>query len=202
MVPLEKGAMVEVPMKAKLLVLFLLAMLFASRATAGVTIHYEGMAVSPDAVARILAAVTSVAKHHGWSVEDASAKRGRLQRVIDEKDKDYEGPVTGVVIRVSENCEPLYFQFGDDLFMQDFVKTQFAGAGVHIQIVQLLESIKPFFRKLVVDDEGEFWASHDRARLEGNIEKINRVLEEIKQKDPKARGPVTLQSGRIVDVIQ
>ena len=122
--------------------------------------------------------------------------------MIDEKDKDYEGPVTGVVIHISENCEPLYFQFGEDLFMQDFVKTQFAGANVHVQIVQLLESIRPFFKKLVVDDEGEFWDSHDRVLLEGHIQKINSVLEEIKKKDPKAQGPVRLKSGRITDVIQ
>ena len=122
--------------------------------------------------------------------------------MIEEKDKDYEGRITGVVIRISDSCEPLYFQFDDDLFMQDFVKTQFAGTDVHVQIVQLLESIRPFFKKLAVDDEGEFWNSHDRSLFERHIKKINSVLESIKKKDPKARGPVRLDSGRIVDVLQ
>jgi hypothetical protein len=171
-------------------------------ARAGVTIHYEGMAASPAAVTKILAAVTAAAKKNDWKIESASAERGHLERVIDEKNRDYEGKVTGVVIYVAENCEPLHFQFGDDLFMQDFVKTQFAGAGVHVQIIQLFESLRPYFNKLTIYDEGEFWDSHDRALLEGHIQKINSMIDEIKKKNPKAQGPVRLKSGRMVDVIQ
>ncbi len=188
-------------MRQKLIASLLLALALVSPASAGVTIHYEGAATSPDAVVKILAAVTAFAKKNRWKVEDVSAAKGTLKRVIDEKDKDYEGRITGIVVRVSDNCEPLHFQFGDDLFMQDYVKTQFAGADVHIQIVQLLDSLRPMFRKITVDDEGEYWDTHDRAVLEGHISKINLIIEEEKKKNPKLQGPVRLDSGRMLDLV-
>jgi len=189
-------------MLRKLLVLLLLSLALGSPANAGVTIHYEGTAASPEAVEKILAAVSAFARKNKWKIEDASAVKGRLQRVIDEKDKDYEGKITGVVIRVTDNCEPLHFQFGDDLFMQDYVKTQFAGADIHIQIVQLLESLRPLFKKIDVVDEGDYWDFHDKAVLEGHMAKIDSMIEDIKKKNPKAQGPLRMKSGRIADVIE
>jgi hypothetical protein len=73
-----------------LILLALVVLSGGSLAKAGVTIHYEGIAASPDAGAKILAGVTAAAKKNQWRVEDASAKRGKLERVIDEKKKDYE----------------------------------------------------------------------------------------------------------------
>lgn len=189
-------------MLRKLAPLILISLALALPASAGVTIHYEGAATSPDAVVKILAAVAAFAKKNRWKVEDASAAKGKLQRVIDEKDKDYEGKISGIVVRVSDNCEPLHFQFGDDLFMQDYVKTQFAGTNAHVQIVELFESLRPHFRKIEVYDEGEYWDTHDRAVLEGHISKINSMIEEEKQKNPRIRGPVRLESGRIADLVQ
>ena len=186
----------------KVIVLLLLALAFASPAKAGVTIHYEGTAASPDSVVKILAAVTAFAKKNKWKIEDASITKGRLQRVIDEKDKDYEGKITGVVIRVADNCEPLHFQFGEDLFMQDYVKTQFAGIDVHIQIVHLFESLRPYFKKIDVYDEGDYWEAHDKAVLVDHIAKVDSMIEEIKKKNPKARGPLRMESGRIADIVE
>lgn len=180
----------------------LLALVVVARVSAGVTIHYEGTAASPEAISKIMAAITVFAKENRWQVEDASEPKGKLKRWIDEKDKDYEGRITGVIVRVADNCEPLSFQFGDDLFVQDYVKTQFAGAGVHIRIVQLLELIRPYFEKIDVDDEGEYWGGHDRSVLEGHITKIDSVIADMKKKNPRADGPVRLKNGRILDIVQ
>ena len=189
-------------MQRKIIIVFTLALGLACTAKAGITIHYEGTAAAPGAVAKVMAEVTAFAKKNKWQVEDASATNGKLLREIDEKEMDYEGVITGVVVRVNDNCEPLYFQFGDDLFMQDFVKTQFAGADIHIQIVQLLESLRPHFKKLDVIDESDYWDTHDRSALEGHIAKVDSMIEDIKKKNPQAKGPFKLKSGRIVDVIQ
>ncbi len=179
----------------------LMAITCATSTNAGITIHFEGTALSSSAVTNVLSVVEAAAKKNKWKLEDASAKQGHLDRLIDYKEKNYEGNLTGVVIQVAENCEPLYFQFGDDLIMQDFVKTQFAGAEVHVQIIELLESIRSLFKKFAVDDEGEFWERHDRIFLAGKIQEVNLMIEGVKKKDPKAHGPFHLKSGRIIDVI-
>jgi|GEM_PF-664633 len=189
-------------MLRKLITLILTCSALAFPASAGVTIHYEGTATSPDAIVKILATIATFAKKNRWKIDDASATQGKLQRVVDEKDKDYEGKITGVVVQVSDNCEPLHFQFGDDLFMQDYVKTQFAGADVHIQITELFEALRPHFRTLDIYDEGEYWDKHDRVILEGHISKINSVIEEEKQKNPSIHDPVRMVSGRIADIVE
>lgn len=189
-------------MPPQFLALVLLSLAFVFPANAGVTIHYEGTAASPEAVTKILAAISAYAKKNKWEAKETSTAKGQLRRVVEDKDKDYEGKITGIVVRITENCEPLHFEFGDDLFMQDFVKTQFAGADVHIQIVQLFDSLRPLFKKIAVVDEGEYWNLRERAILERHIAKIDSMIEDIKKKNPKARGPLRMKSGRIADVIE
>lgn len=179
-----------------------LVVVLATSLQAGVTIHYEGHASSTNSVEQILAAATSFAKKHGWKIEDASAPKGALQRVIDEKNADYEGRITGITIRPGERCEPLHLQFGDDLFMQDFVKTQFAGADTHIAIIELLAALKPHFRSLRIDDEAEYWQTRDRAVLEKHFAAVNKMMEDLKKQKPKIKGPVIMPSGRIIDVVE
>jgi len=169
---------------------------------AGFTIHYEGHAASTNAVNLVISIATSFAKKHGWAVRDASVEKGKLERVIDEKNKDYEGRVTGIIIYPGKHCEPLSLQFGDDLFMQDYTKTQFAGTALHVDIIALLDELKPQFHKLVVEDEGEYWETRDRAKLENHIATVNRMIDEIKKQKPKAKGPVFLPSGRVIDVLE
>lgn len=169
---------------------------------AGVTIYYEGKAVSSNAVSKILKIASQTAKENMWRTENLNSEKGRLVRVINEKNNDYEGRITGIKILISKTCEPIFIQFGDDLFMQDFVKTQFAGADVHIQIIQMLELMRPHFEKFQVSDEGEYWDTHDRSKLVNHLETVNSMMRDIKKKNPKAKGPVFLKSGRIVDIME
>jgi hypothetical protein len=167
---------------------------------AGITIHYEGTAASPDAVGKIIAAVTSFAQANHWRVEDTSAEKGQLERVVLERTVNYSGKVTGVVVHVNDSCEPIHFEFGDDLVMQDNVKTQFAGAKIHIRIVEMLESVREYFSKLEVDDEGGYWGDHDKAELDSRLDQVDTMIAEQKRKHPELQGPFRLKSGRIADV--
>ncbi|MDB6128268.1 MAG: hypothetical protein JWM35_2164 [Verrucomicrobia bacterium] len=180
--------------------IFLVAATLAGLARAGVTIHYEGTATSGESVAKILAAVTAYAKEHKWKVDDGSALNGKLERQDGDKTKDYHGKVTGVIVQVNDDCEPLAFQFDTNLFLQDEVKTQFAGAAVHIQIVELLETLKPFFKELTVEDEGGYWDDHDKAALESRIDGIGIQIDEQKRKHPEIQTAYRMRNGRIADV--
>lgn len=184
------------------IVTFALFLSLSGATLAGVTIHYEGKAENPAAVDGALRMVTSRARALGWRIEEASADSASLTRVIDEKEVPYRGPVRGVVLRPASNCEPLYLQFDSSLFMQDFVKTQYAGADVHIKVVELLRQLKAFLIKLKVEDEGEYWETSDKKKLDGHISTVNALIIEMKGKTPGLKGPVTLPSGRIVDLMR
>ncbi len=188
---------------AALAYLVLAATGLGTRSTwAGVTVHYEGRATDAAAIKQALVVARSEARRYGWEVKEASVENASVTRVIAEKERPYRGSLTGIVIYPHPMCEPLYIQFGSDLFMQDFVKTQFAGPDVHVKVVELLRKLRPFFNELRVEDEGEYWDTNDRSKLESHIATVNRMIAEIRRTHPEVKGPIRIPSGRIVDVIQ
>ena len=122
-----------------------------------------------------------------------------MKRVRDEKDWDYSGITFGLELQPSESSDPLRFEFDEDFYVQEFIKTQFAGTDLHIEVIELFRLIKPYFDKLEIFDEGEFWETRDANRLIEHIENCDRALQKMLAENPKARGPVRLADGRIVD---
>jgi hypothetical protein len=53
---------------------------------------------------------------------------------------------------------------------------------------------------LQVFDEGEYWETGDRAKLELQIATVNKMIEAIRKSHPNAKGPFKLGDGRIVDL--
>src|SRR5262245_1067510 len=176
------------------------AFLFAPVSWAGVTVHYQGKAKDAAAVAKVLAAARSVASEHSWEVREASVTNASVPRVVAGKERPYQGPLTGVAIYPHPMCEPIYIRFGTDLFMRDYVKTQFAGPDVHVEVVGLLRKLKPLLADLQVQDEGEYWETGDRAKLATHIATVNAMIESIRKSRPGAKGPVKI-GDRIIDLM-
>ena len=166
----------------------------------GVTVHYEGCLRSPLLVEELINTATRYADSHRWPIRRIDGDATDLLRIIDEKEYYYSGPVCGVELRPHADAEPLKFEFDDEMFLQNFCKTQFAGAEIHIAVIQLLDQIGPYFVELRVEDEGGYWSSRDEARLRQHLDTVNRMLTEIKDRDPDAEGPIYTESGRIIDV--
>ena len=177
-------------------------LVISASAYGGVTIHYEGRAPDPAAVEQVLAAASEEAKRNGWQIRDDSSSDISLKRVVDEKDVPYRGSVRGIVLQPRRECEPIHLQFDSNMFMQDFVKTQFAGPEIHMQVARLLQVIQPLLRSLKVEDEGQYWETGSKSTLEGHMAKVNTLMVEMKRSKPGLRGPVTLPSGRIVDLMR
>lgn len=166
----------------------------------GVTIHFEGRLRDADGYRGLLGVVRSIASEKTWLTEEFSIAQAKLVRVLDEKDCDYVGPTKGIVVYVDEWCEPVRLEFDKDFYIQEYVKTQFAGTAVHVEVVSLLRAIEPFFADLHVTDEGEYWESGDRPRLKRHITTINELIRDELKKNPHAEHAVRLPSGRIIDL--
>jgi hypothetical protein len=166
----------------------------------GVTIHYEGCLRSPLLVEELINTATRYAEEHQWPNRRIDGDATDLLRIIDDKEFYYSGPVFGVELHPHADAEPLRFEFDDEMFLQDFCKTQFAGAESHVAVVELLDQIKPYFEELRVEDEGDYWVSRDENRLHQHLDTVNRMLKEIKDRDPDAEGPIYAESGRIMDI--
>ena len=165
----------------------------------GVTIHWQGTLLGNEAYSALVRSARSFAVERGWPIQEIDSADKVLARVINEESVDYEGPTYGIVLWPHPECEPVRLEFDRDLFTQEFCKTQFAGADVHIQVVNLLRLLTPYFDTLEVTDEGEYWETGSREALAAHVDKIASILAEMLADDPKAKSPVVLVSGRFLD---
>lgn len=51
------------------------------------------------------------------------------------------------------------------------------------------------FATLHIDDEGEYWESKDRVRLEAHITSVNLMMAALRTTRPDLQGPVKLPTG-------
>jgi hypothetical protein len=184
----------------------LLAIAIPSFANAGVTIHFEGAVADTSARDRALNTACATALKNGWTCErlegravaDADKITAGFIRALDNA-MDTGGAV-GVVIRMDDWAEPLYLVFGSSLRTKNFVKTQFAGPGVHIRVVSLFDALKPEFAELKINDEGGYWATRDEKQLRAAFVEVDTLVAKVKSEHPDAVGPIKIAGGRIVDL--
>jgi hypothetical protein len=167
----------------------------------GVTIRFEGRLKTPESLQLLIEAARTAAQQQGWQCMTIAERRVHLARVKDGEDWDYVGPTRGIVLLPHAFCDPLRLEFDFDLYVQEYVKTQFAGAVVHAQVIGILHGLEHHFENLVVEDEGEYWSTGDRDLLDQRIEACERAMVEYLTEHPTADGPVRLDSGRWIDVL-
>ena len=167
----------------------------------GVTIHFEGQLNNEAAYQELIGVASTIANAEGWPIEPIGSGEVTLSRVRDEKEWDYTGPVKGIVIYLHEDCDPVRLEFDSDLYVQEFIKTQFAGVEMHIKALKLLKAIEPFFRTLNVEDEGEWWETRDTTSLAGHFARVQDVIDAELRKTSSTRVKVKTPSGRIMDFL-
>jgi hypothetical protein len=148
----------------------------------GVTIHFSGQLKNKKYLDVIIKLAKNYASKNKWMYEFINEKLKKLERVKNEKDWDYIGPTKGIAIYPKGLCEPVYLEFDKNGYIQEYCKTQFAGIGVHIKVIKLLRSIEPYFDKLEVIDEGEYWDSKDEVSLKEWFDSFFRALDKEKKK--------------------
>ena len=167
----------------------------------GVTIHFYGRLKNKESLDEVITIASEFAAEKGCEVFNLDSEKKQLFRVKDGKQSEYEGPVRGIQFHADENCDPFVLEFDDDLYIQQFCKTQYAGISTHVEVIQLLRDIEPCFETFVVLDEGDFWETSDISSLEQRFETNFSAAEEMKKENPKLKGPIRLMNGRILDLI-
>lgn len=168
----------------------------------GVTIHFEGRLSGQKAYEELVGVVSSLAVSQGWRTETIESAEVTLPRVRDEQEWDYVGPVKGIAVYLHEDCDPVRLEFDRDLYVQEFTKTQFAGAECHLKVINLLKTIQPFFYELKVDDEAEYWDTNDRSTLQYHLDTVKNMIEAELKEYPMARMKVKTPDGKIIDLMK
>ena len=180
---------------------FVVTMLFfVSPSWAGVNIGFDGTAANAVAFQGVILAAELYAECLLWTVKEANIAFVSLMRRVGDTEQEYRGPLTGIGIYPHPMCEPVYIQFGTDLIMQNYVKTQFAGPMIHAQIIQLFKALEPNLTKLNIRDEGEFWETGDHVKLIGHFATIDELIRSSKAANPRLRGPIKIED-RFIDLM-
>ena len=145
----------------------------------GITIHFQGYLKDWNLLDDTIQITEEYAKSNGWK---------------------YTRSVKGITVIPSENCDPLNLEFDENLHIDDFCKTQFAGMDIHIKILELLKKIRKNFNIMEIYDESEFLENGDKKLLKNKIAECFLVMEEYKRKNPNAHGPVKTPEGRMIDL--
>ncbi len=168
----------------------------------GITVHFEGKLKSEVSYNAICSNAEAFAKEMEWPFSLISEQEVKLERTRNEEDWDYIGPVKGIEIFPHEACEPFRLEFDRDLYIQEFTKTQFASIEIHVLLVDFLQSNLELFESLEVIDEGEFFETNDLELLKEHLQACNSQLEQYLEQPDKYYGPVKLENGRIVDLME
>jgi hypothetical protein len=153
-------------------------------------------------MADLIGFAKTYAAQHEWNTELIDSKSATLKRVDDnELDSDYSGPVTGLILQPGGDCEPIRLEFDSDLHVQDYTKTQFAGATIHSEVVDFLRGIAPYFETFRVKDEGEYWETGDQLLLQKHLAACNQSIEDMLREHPNAEVKERMPNGRIVDIV-
>jgi hypothetical protein len=167
----------------------------------GVTIHFYGRLKNKESLDEVITIASEFAAEKGCEVFNLDSEKKQLFRAKDGKQSEYDGPVRGIQFHPDGNCDPFVLEFDDDLYIQQFCKTQFAGISTHVEVIRLLRDIEPCFESFTVVDEGDFWETSDISTLEQRFETNFAAAEEMKKENPKLKGPIRLMNGRILDLI-
>lgn len=168
----------------------------------GVTIHFEGRLRDRAAMENLLQFARQFASERGWVTDEINEPNVTLSRVDEnERDRDYVGPVRGLKLIPDNDCEPIKLEFDNDLYVQEWTKTQFAGAEMHLAVCDFLRRIEPYFETFKVNDEAEYWDTRDIELLKKNLADCDHFIEEHLREHPTAKVKVKTPTGRIVDMI-
>ena len=153
----------------------------------GVSIHYSGKLKSAALLPALLEEVKDIATIFQWKYNEFIGSYPNNIFENSHTGKDY-----GISIS-APHCEPmvLIFDFEGNIYVpwlkQHFTdksfyytvhcKTQFAGADVHIKVVELLRYLsEKYFSIFELYDEAEYWETKNKKTVEEKIQFLDKMI--------------------------
>ncbi len=179
----------------------------------GITIHYHGKLDNPRVLDNLLDDARLFCRKRGWEWQDIDDRViGTVERWMREesqgaqvvtRDFPLDDTLRGIIVNPHPESEGVWLTFNgagelcfympqneSDHYWESkflFTKTQFAPTENHVAVCELLEMVRDkYFPTLEVSDEGEYWETKDRARLEQQFALLNSMLNRVGKmlKDP------------------
>lgn len=160
----------------------------------GLSIHYSGSIANPEILPELISEVQDIVKIYDWPCEV-------YQRAFPENQfgrTTFLNAIYGISF-TPPGCESVFICFlsngkmSSPVLLQLYgkteietekkylyiisVKTQFAGAGIHMMVVQLFRYLsQKYFARFNMSDEGNYWETSDEKVLKENFKKFSALL--------------------------
>lgn len=167
----------------------------------GITIHFEGKLKNDENYNLLIKKVIEYSEFQDWKYFQFQNESKKLERVRNDEDWDYIGSTKGIQVQPHENSEPLIFEFDEDLYIQEYCKTQFSNIETHIKIIDLFNAIEDNFSNLEIFDEREYWETKNETLLLKNWENFYTAMDEAIEENNNLQGPFKQENGRIIDLM-
>lgn len=167
----------------------------------GVTINYGGRLRSDNDYDTVIKKAVNFATKNEMEFEFIKEDNKQLLRTKDEEPWDYQGRVRGIKIQPDENTDPLWLEFDNNNYLQDYCKTQFTEIEVHIKIIELFRDLKVHFKELQIIDEGEYWDTNDSQLLQNKFNRCFEMMDDQMRQNENLKGPFRIAGGRIIDLM-
>ncbi len=165
----------------------------------GVTITYWGTIKQQERDPALHEVALKWARHWQCDMVDVVDQPDGMYQVRGSEVVAYEGPLNGFVLQPHPTAESLAVLQGTDGYCWRSCKAQSAGPDIHIEVVQFLREIAPFFSAFQVKDEGGYWDTGDRKDLERrmgiNSRGIDLLAKKLSSDDDAGRIDPTPKSG-------
>lgn len=160
----------------------------------GLSIHYSGSIVNPDCLPELISEVQDIAAAYGWPSKAFNTKfpENHFGR------SSFNNQIYGISF-TPPGCESVFISFlsngkistpfqlssfgeADNETEKKYlyivsVKTQFAGAEIHMALVQLMRYLsQKYFARFNMSDEGNYWETSDENILKENFKRYSDLL--------------------------
>lgn len=156
----------------------------------GVSIHYSGQLKDAALLPLLIEEVEDIAEILDWTFTIFLREYPNQQFEASASDNDY-----GVLVS-PPGCEPVVFVFDykghiyapwlKQFFTEPYpiynisTKTQFAGADIHIKVIELMRYFdKKYFKDFTLIDEAEYWETGNKAMVETKISFLGAKINEL-----------------------
>lgn len=178
----------------------------------GLTLHYSARLRRPELLPALSAEIADICDSLNWPYRLCDEVFEVEAQYVPEEPGDSPVkivPLRGIVF-TPPDCETFSITFtptwrlssamnlmAADIFSDPewvyhvHVKTQFAGPDVHIALVKLLKYLeKKYLDTVEVTDEGDYWETEDRARLEQNFATLTHFINVVGDALENYEGPM------------
>lgn len=153
----------------------------------GVTLFYSGTIRSTERDPVLQHIVLKWARRWKCDVVEVDNEMDFMIQMRDGKTTEYRGPVSGFILKPHPEAESLSIEYAPDGYLWRFCKTQFAGPRTHIQVIEFLQEIEPFFTDFKILDDGGYYPDNDLQELERRMGIIGGAITAIKKAFPVSK---------------